>query len=395
MKRQTLYLLKTIAAIGTTTAATVATVAAIRKRRTPNPRRAARDGRPDNDTPHDDNTEMLPLVDPAGNVIGQASRGHCHDGSGLLHPVVHLHVFDLDGKLYLQRRPMWKEIQPGKWDTAVGGHISMGETPHEALAREAAEELGLTDFRFRHLDTYVHESAVERELVYVYRCTYAGCPHPTAELDGGRFMPAGHIRRAADAHSLTPNFASEYARLFPLDIRRATEADIPTLRRLAEATFVPTYRPILTPEQLDYMMEWMYSADSLHQQMASGHAFYLAEDEDGPCGYVSIEQQAEGLFHLQKLYVHPSRQKRGYGQRLFMQAADYATALTDGPCRIELNVNRDNPALHFYEHLGMRRDRCLDTPIGSGYYMNDYIMALDLADGSLPEGHPMHYDSIR
>ena len=226
-----------------------------------------------------------------------------------------------------------------------------------SIAREAAEELGLTDFRFRHLDTYVHESAVERELVYVYRCTYAGCPHPTAELDGGRFMPAGHIRRAADAHSLTPNFASEYARLFPLDIRRATEADIPTLRRLAEATFVPTYRPILTPEQLDYMMEWMYSADSLHQQMASGHAFYLAEDEDGPCGYVSIEQQAEGLFHLQKLYVHPSRQKRGYGQRLFMQAADYATALTDGPCRIELNVNRD--LLHERLHHGARLGRRL------------------------------------
>ena len=64
--------------------------------------------------------EVFPIVDEEGNVVGKASRKECHDGSKLLHPVVHLHVFDKDGRLYLQRRPDWKDIQPGKWDTAVG-----------------------------------------------------------------------------------------------------------------------------------------------------------------------------------------------------------------------------------------------------------------------------------
>ncbi len=69
----------------------------------------------------DNGNEIFPLVDEQGNVIGSATRSECHSGSGLLHPVIHLHVFDSEGRLYLQRRPLWKDIQPGKWDTAVGG----------------------------------------------------------------------------------------------------------------------------------------------------------------------------------------------------------------------------------------------------------------------------------
>lgn len=84
--------------------------------------------------------EVFPIVDEEGNVVGKASRKECHDGSKLLHPVVHLHVFDKDGRLYLQRRPDWKDIQPGKWDTAVGGHVDYGEDVETALRREAAEE---------------------------------------------------------------------------------------------------------------------------------------------------------------------------------------------------------------------------------------------------------------
>ena len=94
----------------------------------------------------DNREEIFPVVDVEGNVIGQATRGECHSGSKLLHPVVHLHVFDKSGRLYLQRRPDWKDIQPGKWDTAVGGHIDYGENVETALRREASEELGITDF---------------------------------------------------------------------------------------------------------------------------------------------------------------------------------------------------------------------------------------------------------
>ena len=77
----------------------------------------------------DNEQERFPIVDEEGNVIGQATRGECHNGSRLLHAVVHLHVFNSQGELYLQKRPEWKDIQPGKWDTAVGGHIDYGETP--------------------------------------------------------------------------------------------------------------------------------------------------------------------------------------------------------------------------------------------------------------------------
>ena len=70
----------------------------------------------------DNSEEMFPVVDEDGNILSAATRGECHSGSKLLHPVVHLHVFNSRGELYLQKRPEWKDIQPGKWDTAVGGN---------------------------------------------------------------------------------------------------------------------------------------------------------------------------------------------------------------------------------------------------------------------------------
>ena len=114
--------------------------------------------------------EIFPIVDEEGKVIGSATRGECHSGSKLLHPVVHLHVFNSKGDIYLQRRPEWKDIQPGKWDTAVGGHIDYGETPEEALHREVREELGITDFQAEFVDKYVFESIVPSMMVrYVHR----------------------------------------------------------------------------------------------------------------------------------------------------------------------------------------------------------------------------------
>ena len=111
---------------------------------------------------NDNNEEMFPIVDEEGNITGAATRGECHSGSKLLHPVVHLHVFSSKGDLYLQKRPEWKDIQPGKWDTAVGGHVDLGESVDMALKREVREELGITDFIPEHLTSYVFESARER-----------------------------------------------------------------------------------------------------------------------------------------------------------------------------------------------------------------------------------------
>ena len=163
----------------------------------------------------DNEKEIFPLVDEDGRVIGKATRGECHNGSRLLHAVVHLHVFNSQGEVYLQKRPEWKDIQPGKWDTAVGGHIDYGETPEEALTREVREELGITDFVPERMGKYVFDSRRERELVYVNRTVYDGPIRPSAEeLDGGRFWSMQEIREAIGKDILTPNFESEFQKFF-------------------------------------------------------------------------------------------------------------------------------------------------------------------------------------
>ena len=160
------------------------------------------------------NTEIFPIVNENGEVVGKATRKECHSGSMLLHPVVHLHIFDNQGRLYLQKRSMDKDIQPGKWDTAVGGHVSLGEDVAQALRRETLEEIGISDFLPVPLPHYVFQSDVERELVFPHRTTFDGEIHPSTETDGGRFWSMDEIAHAMGKGILTPNFEQEYKRLF-------------------------------------------------------------------------------------------------------------------------------------------------------------------------------------
>ncbi|MBR1687887.1 MAG: NUDIX domain-containing protein [Prevotella sp.] len=163
----------------------------------------------------DNSQELFPVIDEAGNVIGSISRGEAHDGRKILHPVVHLHLFNSRGELYLQRRPDWKDIQPGKWDTACGGHVDYGERIEQALLREVREELGICGYTPTPLGHYIFESAREREMVYAYQTVYDGAVSPSeSELDGGRFWTAEEIRQNMGKGVFTPNFESEYQRFF-------------------------------------------------------------------------------------------------------------------------------------------------------------------------------------
>lgn len=162
---------------------------------------------------NDNQAEIFPVVDLSGRVVGRATRGECHSGSMLLHPVVHLHVFNSRGELYLQRRPLWKDIQPGRWDTAVGGHVDYGETVEEALRREVREELGIVDFKPEAVAVYPFRSEREYELVHVYRTVYDGAIRPSDELDGGRFWSPAEIRENLGKGVFTPNFEGELPRI--------------------------------------------------------------------------------------------------------------------------------------------------------------------------------------
>jgi isopentenyl-diphosphate delta-isomerase type 1 len=155
--------------------------------------------------------EILPLVDDHGNVIGKAPRSQCHADRTLLHPVVHLHVFNKKGELYLQKRALTKRIQPGKWDTAVGGHIAYGEEVTDALRRETREEIGLTDFSPIAVTSYKWQSAVESEMINVFvTVTDKPLVSRNDEIDDARFWTLDEIRNASGKGLMTPNFETEF-----------------------------------------------------------------------------------------------------------------------------------------------------------------------------------------
>lgn len=161
---------------------------------------------------NDPNEEWFPVVEPTGEVVGRSRRSYCHGGSMLLHPVVHLHILSRSGGLYLQQRALSKDLLPGYWDTAVGGHVRYGESILEALFRESDEELGFTEYNPVALCSYVFESTRERELVNVFAAVGSNfrlTPNPD-ELIGGRYFSKGEIEASFGKGILTPNFEREY-----------------------------------------------------------------------------------------------------------------------------------------------------------------------------------------
>ena len=159
--------------------------------------------------------EWFDIVDAEGRVIGHAPRSDCHGNPTLLHRVVHVVVRNSGGEILLQKRSETKDIQPGKWDTSVGGHVGRGERVEDALLREAREEIGLAADAdaFQHCYTYIMETPIESELVYTFAITrdgpFAAQPEEITEL---RFWNGAEIERRLGSGTFTPNFEDEYER---------------------------------------------------------------------------------------------------------------------------------------------------------------------------------------
>lgn len=161
----------------------------------------------------DKDDELLDLVDEKNRVVGRVLRKKVHGDPSLRHRAVHVFVKNAAGDLYLQKRSARKQIQPGKWDTSVGGHVEAGQSYEEAARREAAEELGITPedslpMRFSH--EYVWRSDVETEHIRTYLLDYEGpFKLQSEEISEGRFWSIKELKNAAYTGLLTPNLEEE------------------------------------------------------------------------------------------------------------------------------------------------------------------------------------------
>jgi len=158
--------------------------------------------------------EVFPVIEPSGLVVGQAARSYCHGGSRVLHPVVHLHLLNPSMELCLQKRSSRKDLFPGYWDTAVGGHVTYGESVEEALYREAGEEVGLVAFNPWWLETYVYESQRERECVSIFAAVGDFNLRPDEdEVTELRWWNFREIEDHLGKSLFTPNFEDEFGRI--------------------------------------------------------------------------------------------------------------------------------------------------------------------------------------
>ena len=163
-----------------------------------------------------------------------------------------------------------------------------------------------------------------------------------------------------------------YMPVASLSLRRAYEKDVPLIRDLSLKIWPQTYSTILSAEQVDYMMNMMYSETSLLKQMKEDHEFIIVDDGKEPVGFASFGLTGPGVYKLHKIYVLPSRQGKGTGRFVINELLK--AIARKGGSSLELNVNRNNKAKEFYEKLGFAVLREEDIDIGGGYFMNHYVM---------------------
>jgi GNAT superfamily N-acetyltransferase len=162
-------------------------------------------------------------------------------------------------------------------------------------------------------------------------------------------------------------------------IRQARIEDANIIKSLAEAVWWPTYEPLLGKKQVSYMLNLFYKLEKLTQQIADNEQTYiLLLNEKIPIGFASYSPRTENpdVYKLHKIYCLTETKGKGYG-KLLLNAVEQAILQT-GKHILELNVNRYNPAIGFYEKMGYKSIYTEDIDIGNGYWMNDYVMRKEL-----------------
>lgn len=154
--------------------------------------------------------EYFEIVNQQGEVLGVASRAACHSNPALIHRVIHVLVFNSAGLLLLQKRSSSKDIQPGKWDTSVGGHLAVGETFEEAAYREMNEELSIQNVPIHFLYQYIWRTEVETEVVRTFHCRFDGeIFYDRDEIEGVCFWDMDVLLSQIDTVLFTPNLREE------------------------------------------------------------------------------------------------------------------------------------------------------------------------------------------
>ena len=147
---------------------------------------------------------------------------------------------------------------------------------------------------------------------------------------------------------------------------------------LAHRIWPDTFKEILSPEQLIFMLNWMYSIETLRHQMSNGHRFFAIKEDQVPLGFIGIESNypTQGQLKIHKLYVLPSQQGKGLGKQLIDYVAQLAKEQQIN--LLTLNVNRFNKAVDFYTHIGFSIAFEENIDIGNGYLMEDYVMNYEI-----------------
>jgi GNAT superfamily N-acetyltransferase len=163
-----------------------------------------------------------------------------------------------------------------------------------------------------------------------------------------------------------------------MNIRALKQGELSIVHEIAHATWPDTFKDILSQEQIQYMLNWMYDLKQLEKQFNQGHQFYVAELEGKPVGFIGIEPNypEKSLTKIHKIYILPNQQGLGIGKKLIEYVKELSIqSEMEG---LLLNVNRFNKAVDFYKAIGFNILFEENIDIGNGYLMEDFVMKLNL-----------------